>query len=80
MSTHRVGPWTITHNPKPIPMRSHDWDFVHEDYDGAPDGGDLRCGTGANIQDCLEQIIALQSDEIEKLSALVAARWPSSWR
>ena len=25
------------YDPKPIPLRAHDWDFVHEDYDGPED-------------------------------------------
>lgn len=29
--------WSISHVPKPIPNRSHDWEFVHQDYDGPPD-------------------------------------------
>jgi hypothetical protein len=29
----KVG-WTITYNPKPIPTRDDDWDYVHDDYDG----------------------------------------------
>lgn len=35
----------ITHDPKPIPIREHDWDWAHEEYDGP---GDRRCGTAAS--------------------------------
>ena len=37
--------YVIEWNPKPIPNRKHDWDWVHEDYDGP---GDKRCGTAAS--------------------------------
>lgn len=52
--------FTITYNPKPIPVRGHDWDFVHKDYNGP---GDIRCGTASlyreaqfEIDDILEAI------------------------
>ena len=54
--------YTISYDPPPIPMRSSDWAFVHDDYDGAPinsesdDGGDRRCGYGASVEDCKQQI------------------------
>lgn len=48
--------YTITHDPPPIPYPSFAWQFVHEGYDGAPDGGDIRCGSGASEDDCKAQI------------------------
>lgn len=45
----------------PIPTRSCDWHFYHDDYDGAPDAGDNRYGHGPTEADCREQI-----DEIEE--------------
>ena len=50
---------------KPIPTSAFDYDFVHEDYDGAPDSGDNRCGSGHSIKDCKQQIdeILLDRDE-----------------
>ena len=41
---------------KPIPTDVFDYDFCHEDYDGAPDSGDHRCGNGRSITDCKSQI------------------------
>lgn len=38
----------IGYDPPPIPVRDFDWYFVHEDYDGAPDSGDSRCGYAAS--------------------------------
>ncbi len=48
--------WHIEYNPKPIPRSSHDWDFWHDNYDGAPDGNNRLFGTAMNIRDALEQI------------------------
>ena len=55
------GKWIITYDPKPIPIRSLDYDFVHEDYDGGPEysydlPADNRCGNGKSVEDCSEQI------------------------
>lgn len=41
--------YTITHAPKPIPTRACDYDYAHEDYDGAPDSGDHRCGNASSL-------------------------------
>lgn len=38
------------------PAAQFDWEFAHTDYDGAPDGNDNRCGRGASLQDCIDQI------------------------
>lgn len=53
--------WTITYNPKPIPDRRHDWEFVHENYDGA-DGGNGLCGTAESMADALAQIQEIEED------------------
>ena len=45
--------WNIFHSPKPIPTRQHDWEAVHQDYDGPEDG---RCLTGKSAKDMAEQI------------------------
>jgi hypothetical protein len=49
--------WEITYSPKPIPDRRHDWEAVHEDYDGPEDH---RCITGRSVKD-----LRLQIDELE---------------
>lgn len=36
----------IVYNPKPIPIRDHDYDFYPDDYDGPGDG---RGGTAGSI-------------------------------
>lgn len=49
--------WTITYNPKPIGIRSFDYDFVHDDYDYCTVEGDNGlCGSGSSVVDCLKQI------------------------
>lgn len=55
--TWRYGKWTISYNPKPIPASCGvDWDYVHDNYDGAPDANDDRHGNCASAVDCLAEI------------------------
>ena len=53
------GNYTIAYDPPPIPTRSHDYQFVHEDYDGPED---LRCGSGATVEDCKDLIDEIESE------------------
>lgn len=46
----------ITFDPPPIPIRTMDWHAVHKDYDGTPDGFDLRLFIGPTEADCKEQV------------------------
>ena len=46
----------ISHWAKPVPTRAWDYDFSHEDYDGAPDSGDHRCGAARSLAEAKEQI------------------------
>ena len=48
--------YTISYKPKPIPTHKFDYDFVHDDYDGAADSNDDRFGNAASIEDAIEQI------------------------
>lgn len=49
--------YKIYRDPKPVPPHiAGDWSFVHEDYDGAPDGNDNRCGDAQSIADAKFQI------------------------
>lgn len=41
---------------KPIPIRNHDYQWSHEDFDGAPDGYDMRQGTAPSIEACKADI------------------------
>lgn len=51
--------WRFEYDPKPVPNTSHDWNWWHVDYDGAPDSTDNRCGTAASIDDAMDQISEL---------------------
>jgi len=53
--------WKIIHNPKPIPDRSFDYDFYHEDYDGA-DGGNGLAGCARSYDDAIDQIKDIELD------------------
>ncbi len=52
------GNWTITENWKPHGR----WEFVHDDYDGAPDSGDHRCGQAATVEDCIDEIKRIEGE------------------
>lgn len=62
MATEYRG-YLIEYNPPPIGTRAHDWAFTAEGFDGAPDSGDNRCGTGPTVEDCLRQIDELEDEE-----------------
>lgn len=64
--------WHIERNLKPIPTQSHDYDFWHDDYDGA-DGGNGLCGTAASIEDAIRQIEEIDSN-IEVESTILCER------
>jgi hypothetical protein len=49
--------WTITYNPKPIPTRDDDWDYIHEDYDG--ENG--LCGTAGSALKAMQQILEIEN-------------------
>lgn len=40
----------IRFDPPPIPTRDCDWQWHHDDFDGAPDGNDHRCGASASLE------------------------------
>lgn len=56
----RHGRWRIYCEPPPIPSWGGDWQFVHDDYDGAPDAHDSRCGSAASVADAILQIRELE--------------------
>ncbi len=51
----RYKDFEIIYYPKPIPIRSHDWEAVHDDYDGCDDGEynihDHRFFTAGSVDD-----------------------------
>ena len=62
------GKWTIHYDPPPIPTRSMDWGFSHEDFDasweGEEDGyvSNGLSGRGASVEDCKAQIAEIEED------------------
>jgi hypothetical protein len=52
--------YTIVHDPKPIPIRTKDWDYVHNEYDGP---GDNRCGSTDSLESAKAAIDELYEDE-----------------
>ncbi len=72
--------YLITFSRKPIPVRFFDFDYAHEDYDGAPDSGDRRSGNAASIceaKNAIDELIDEERDgnlvnEIAKVSSQTA--------
>ncbi len=48
--------YEISFDAKPIPTRSHDWGWTHEDFDGAEDANDHRCGYSGTLEAAKEEI------------------------
>jgi len=48
--------WTIRNVCPPIPLRCFDWEYVHDEYDGAPDAFDDRHGNVASMAEAIEAI------------------------
>ena len=46
----------ITYDPPPIPLRNSDWQYWHDDYDGADDANDDRHGSAKSLNDCRDEI------------------------
>lgn len=55
--------WHIQKNVKPIPDRRFDWDFWHDEFDGA-DGGNGLCGTAASWNDAVEQCWEIENERL----------------
>ncbi len=51
--------WNIEYYPKPIPDFRFDYDFYHDDYDGA-DGGNGLSGTASSVEDAMRQITEIE--------------------
>lgn len=46
--------WKFFFDKKPIPIRHHDWEAVHNEYDGAPDANDDRYVTAGSLEAVIE--------------------------
>lgn len=38
------------------------YEFMHEDYDGAPDAYDFRCGTASSVEQCKYLIDSMENE------------------
>ena len=41
------------------------WAYAHDDYDGAPDAGDYRCGYTATVEACKAEIDWMTDGKID---------------
>ena len=55
----------IYYDPPPIPIRTMDWHFAHDDFDGAPDSADHRAGSAASAKDCKHEIDEIEADDAQ---------------
>lgn len=55
MTAARVD-WRIYYDPPPIPLRTMDWHYVHEGYDGAPDSHDIGSGHAESYEAAIQRI------------------------
>lgn len=64
----RYGEWRIHYDPPPIPIRTMDWHFVHDNFDasweGEEDGwvGNGLCGSAASLEACKAEIDELEDE------------------
>jgi hypothetical protein len=54
--------WLISFDPPPIPTRNCDWQFWHDDFDGAPDANDSRCGSAGSLEAAKAEIDEREDD------------------
>lgn len=55
----------ISYDPKPIPDFRFDWSYQSDDFDGAPDAGDNRCGHAESLEACKREIDARIEEDAE---------------
>ena len=60
--SERYRNYTIEYYPPPIPTRQFDFQFVHDDYDGAEDSNDRRAGHAESPAACREAIDEIEDD------------------
>lgn len=65
---YRYGKWSIHYDPPPIPVRSCDWQFSHDDFDaewlGEEDGwsGNGLSGLAGSLAAAVAEIDAIEED------------------
>ncbi len=69
MGDIKYGPWTIHFDPPPIPIRTMDWHFAHEDFDasweGEEDGyvSNGLSGSAESVEACKREIAEIEADK-----------------
>ena len=59
----QYGQWHIQPADWIRPHPSVDWDWWHDDYDGAEDANDHRCGSAADRDACIAAIHEWEDDQ-----------------
>lgn len=62
---YRYGPWHIADAGWLRPSPRVDVDWWHDDFDGAPDAVDNRCGSAETLQACILEIHDCEDDLAE---------------
>lgn len=57
----RYGNWLITFNPPPIPIRTMDWEFVHDAYDG-PGSRRTLSGHAGDVEEAVALIKEIEEE------------------
>lgn len=57
---------TIRYDPLVYCARETFWRWSHDDYDGAPDSRDRRCGMASSPEECRAQIDEVLEDEADE--------------
>ena len=65
--------WWVAYDPPPIPVRTMDWTFWHDDFDGAPDSCDSRCGHAASLEAAKAEIDDWEADAAADLTPQTGA-------
>lgn len=64
----RYGAWTIYYDPPPIPIRTMDWHFVHDNFDASYEGeedgwvSNGLAGHAASLDACKAEIDEMEAD------------------
>lgn len=80
MTTHHYRGWVIYFDPPPIPIRTLDWTYSHDSFDGAPDANDNRYGYAPSLEQAKRDIDEIEEDRepsFEEIEAELAATRPA---
>ena len=62
-SRYSYGDWRIEPANWVRPSPEADWDWWHDDFDGAPDSNDHRHGFARNLEACISEIHAWEDEQ-----------------